>query len=253
MPFLEYKGKKLFYQFNEKEKDKAIIFIHGSGGSSYVWKNQFNLDIELSIIAVDLPSHNKSDVFLELSLDLYVDCVKCLIDYLKVNKVILCGHSLGGAIIQSYYFNYPNKVDALILCSTGGRLRVSPAILELLKNNYQEFLESLPIISFYRKTSIEIIEEYVKEISKTKPEVTYADFLVCDKFDTLNKTNTINIPCLLICGNADKLTPVKYSQFFREKIKNSVLVIVKNAGHMVMIEKATEVNKSIKEFIKNNL
>ena len=91
------------------------------------------------------------------------------------------------------------------------------------------------------------------ETSKTDPEVTYNDFKICDKFDVIDKMSLINVPCLIICGNEDKLTPVKYSQFFYEKLKNSKLSIIKNAGHLVMLEKPEEVNQAIKEFIENDL
>ncbi|TFG24998.1 MAG: alpha/beta hydrolase [Promethearchaeota archaeon] len=254
MPHLEYNGKKIYYQINEKEENKAIIFIHGSGENSIVWKGQLNdLNLNYTLIAIDLPSHAESDDFPELSLDLYLDVIKKLVDFLKLKKIVLCGHSLGGAIVQEYFFKNRKEVSALILCGTGARLRVSPMILNSLKNNYQEFLNGLPIGAFYRKTPKEIKEALVIETAKTKPEVTYADFKICDNFDVMDKVASINVPCLIVCGNEDKLTPVKYSQYFKDKIKDSKLVVIKDAGHMVMLEKPNELNKAIEEFIENNL
>ncbi len=254
MPLFEYNGKKIYYQFKEKEEKKAVIFIHGSGENSIVWKGQLNdLNINYNLIAIDLPSHAESDDFPELSLELYVDVIKKLVDFLKLRKVVLCGHSLGGAIVQEYFFKNQKEVSALILCGTGARLRVSPMILNSLKNNYQEFLIGLPMGAFYRKTSKEIKEALLIEIAKTKPEVTYADFKICDNFDVLDKIASINVPCLIICGNEDKLTPTKYSQYFKDKVKDSKLVVIKDAGHMVMLEKPKELNKAIEEFIENNL
>ena len=157
MPFFEYNGKRIFYQFREKEKERAIIFIHGSGENSHLWKDQlYALNLNYNLIAIDLPSHAESDDFPELSLDLYVDVIKKLVDFLNLKKIVLCGHSLGGAIAQEYFFKNQKEVSALILCGTGARLRVSPMILNSLKNNYQEFLNGLPIGAFYRKTSKEI-------------------------------------------------------------------------------------------------
>ena len=49
---------------------RALIFIHGSGGSSNTWKYQLNaLNLNMNLIALDLPSHANSDPFEELSLD----------------------------------------------------------------------------------------------------------------------------------------------------------------------------------------
>ena len=71
--------------------------------------------------------------------------------------------------------------------------------------------------------------------------------------DTLDKTDSIEVPCLIICGKYDKLTPVKYSQFFHNKIKNSELSIIDKAGHGVMLEQPKKVNHAIEKFIENKL
>ncbi len=249
--YLEFDNKKIFYSITKSGKSKALIFIHGSGGNSYIWKNQLNLGIDFDIVALDLPSHDKSDNFSDLSLSLYVDVVYHLIKALNYEDVILCGHSLGGAIVQQFFFTYPKEVSGLILCGTGGRLRVDPSILNSLKNNDPEFLDSLPAGAFYQTTPKETIEEYIQETSKISTEVTYRDFKICDNFDVLDKLNTIEIPCLIIVGEHDQLTPVKYSEFSHNKIKNSELHIINNAGHMVMLERPNEVNQAIESFCSN--
>jgi len=254
MPLFEYNGKKIYYQIKENEEKNGIIFIHGSGENSIVWKGQLNdLNLDYKLIAIDLPSHAESDDFPELSLDLYIDVIKKLVDFLHLKKIVVVGHSLGGAVAQEYFLKNQKEVSALILCSTGARLRVSPMILNSLKNNYQEFLIGLPMGAFYRKTSKEIKKALVIEIEKTNPEVTYADFKICDNFDVMDKVASINVPCLIVCGNEDKLTPIKYSQYLKDKIKDSKLVVIKDSGHMSMLEKPNEVNKAIEEFIENNL
>ncbi|MFX0026280.1 MAG: alpha/beta fold hydrolase [Candidatus Hermodarchaeota archaeon] len=249
MPFFNYNNKKIFYQIKKNTNKNALLFIHGSGSTSNIWKNQMNLEINYDVIAIDLPSHHKSDVFFELSLDLYVDVINKFINSFNYKNLIICGHSLGGAIAQAYYFKHPNEVKALILCGTGGRLRVSTDILNSLKNNYQEFLNSLNM-GFYKTTLDSIVQDYREETSKVGAQVTYQDFKICDNFDTLDKTHTIGIPCLILCGVKDNLTPVKYSKYFHEKVEKSKLVIIEKAGHMIMLEKPEEVNQAIKDFLR---
>lgn len=250
--YLKIEDKRIYYNNKKSGSNKAIIFVHGSGGSSYTWKNQLNLDIDYDLITLDLPSHDKSDNFSDLSLYLYVDVVHQLIKSLNYKNIILCGHSLGGAIVQQYYFTYPKDVSGLILFNTGGRLRVAPFILKSLKSNYQEFLDSLPAGAFYRATPKKTIELYIQETSKISADVTYNDFKICDGFDVLSKLSTIEVPCLIIVGKQDQLTPVKYSVFFHNNIKNSELHIINKAGHMVMLEKPNEVNQAIENFINNH-
>ena len=253
IPYFEYSGKQIFYQIKDNNSKNILILIHGAGGNSNVWESQFYLNIDYNIIALDLPSHNKSNIFQDLSLDLYIDVLNTLIESLKPDKLVLGGHSMGGVVIQEYYFRYPEKVSALILCATGGRMRVSQVIFDSIKPDYQKYLNSFPTGTFYKKVSKAIIENAVLEASQADPEVVYRDFKICDAFDTLEKTNSIDIPCVIICGKYDQLTPVKYSQFFHDKIKNSVLHIIDKAGHGVMLEKPKQVNDAIERFIKNYL
>lgn len=132
-------------------------------------------------------------------------------------------------------------------------MRVSQVIFNSIKPDYQVFLENLKVGLFYRKTSKDVIEDAILEIAQIDPEVTYNDFKICDTFDTLDKTSSIDVPCLIICGKYDQLTPVKYSKFFHDKIPNSVLHIIDKSGHGVMLEKPGEVNKAIMDFIDNSI
>jgi len=258
MPFYTYKDKKLFYKENdsiaEGFENHAIIFIHGSGEHSFVWDEQLErLKTDFKLIAIDLPSHGKSDKFEMLSLDVYVKAIKNLIKELELNKVILCGHSLGGAVAQKYYFEYPSDVSGLILCSTGAKLRVLPVILENTLNNFKTFIKNVPVGAFYRNTKEKLKKSYVEEIAKIEPHVVHMDFKICDNFDIMDKIDKIDVPCLIIVGNADKLTPLKYSEYFNKKIQNSTLKVISKAGHSVMIEKPIEVNRVIKNFIENKI
>lgn len=157
---------------------------------------------------------------------------------------------MGGVVIQEFYFKYPDDISALILCATGGRMRVSQIIFDSIKPDFNNYLSSLGTGTFYRKTPKKIIENAVLEASQTDPDVIYTDFKICDAFDTLDKTNSINVPCLIICGKYDKLTPVKYSQFFHDKIKSSEFSLIDKAGHGVMLEKPKEVNSAIENFMR---
>jgi pimeloyl-ACP methyl ester carboxylesterase len=160
---------------------------------------------------------------------------------------------MGGVVSQEFYFRYPKDVSALILCATGGRMRVSQEIFDSIKPDYHKYLNALPKGTFYEKTSKSIIDNAVLEASQADPEVVYRDFKICDAFDTLHKTNSIDIPCIIICGKHDRLTPVKYSKFFHDKISNSELHIIKKAGHGVMLERPKQVNQAIEKFIDNKL
>ena len=76
---------------------------------------------------------------------------------------------------------------------------------------------------------------------------------MCNRFDLLEDFRTgrikVQVPTRIIVGEKDRLTPVKYSQFFHSNIANSTLTVIKEFGHMVMQEKPEEFNKALTEFI----
>ena len=86
---------------------------------------------------------------------------------------------------------------------------------------------------------------------QTRPDVLYGDFAACNVFDILQEINNIKVPALIISGDEDKLTFPKYSHFLHENIKGSKLAMIKNAGHMVMIERPKEFNKEVQDFVSH--
>ena len=81
------------------------------------------------------------------------------------------------------------------------------------------------------------IESYLKTISES---ITY------NKSNNLSK---FNVPTKLVYGEHDKLTPVSIGYLAKEKIKNSSLNIIKNAGHLCNIEQPVSFNKVLLEFL----
>jgi pimeloyl-ACP methyl ester carboxylesterase len=56
------------------------------------------------------------------------------------------------------------------------------------------------------------------------------------------------MPTLIICGEADRLTPMKYSEYLFDKLGQARLVRVPEAGHMVMLEQPEIVAEAIADF-----
>ncbi|MHA1310684.1 MAG: alpha/beta fold hydrolase [Candidatus Helarchaeota archaeon] len=253
LPYLEINGVNIFYQDsdpNSTSNQKTIIFIHGAGENSNLWKFQFSeLSKYFRIISIDLPGHANSSAELELSMDLYLKCIDKLILHLDRNKITLAGHSMGGAICMSYFLKYDN-VDSLILIGTGAKLKVSSLIFESLQSDFNSAINQISSIAMYSKSKPLI--EFVKAESLRTTSKTYiADFNICNKFDIMDQVKKITVPTLIICGEKDLLTPQKYSIYLNEKIKKSILQIIPNAGHDVHIEKSSVINQIIKNFVES--
>ena len=78
------------------------------------------------------------------------------------------------------------------------------------------------------------------------------DFLACDSFDVMREISAIRAPTLVICGEDDHLTPVKYARFLQETIPDARLVTIQGAGHMVMLEKPADFNRALTDFLEDH-
>jgi pimeloyl-ACP methyl ester carboxylesterase len=66
----------------------------------------------------------------------------------------------------------------------------------------------------------------------------------------LDKVSGINQPTLIICGEEDQMTPVRFSQFLAENISETRLEVIPKAGHMVMLEQPEVVANLVKGFME---
>ncbi len=226
-----------------------LIFVHGSGGYGGIFKYQLS-HFPFSE-APDLPGHPEGKP--RDSVEEYRDWLHGYIEDRGYEDVVVAGHSLGGAIAISYALEYPLK--GLILIGTGARLRVHPDYLkaceEASKGNMERWLS-------WTEESTKKLKPEDKEKIKEKrieigPAVMLSDLLCCDKFDYMNRVKEIKVPTLIICGSEDIMTPPKYADYLEREIDGSRKVIIDGGTHLVFLEKPSEVNGAIKEFIERGL
>ncbi len=257
---VEVRGRKINFREGRMSSEvKNLIYIHGSGGSGEIWRRQLD---SVGGYAIDLPGHGESDDFEINSVEDYADVVAEAVGAVKaleseegVEKAVFAGHSLGGAIAQMLYFRHPELVEKLILVGTGARLRVHPKILNGLKEEFEATADMLVEWMFSKKfESGKVRQEVRDEIIRCGNKITLRDFLCCDNFDLLEDYKAgrikVEVPVLLIVGTDDIMTPPKYSEFFRQVIPDSRMVVVEGAGHMIMVEKPREVSDAIREFLE---
>ena len=226
----------------------SIIFIHGSGACGDIWRYQ--TDYFTDSHAVNLPGHPHGEVLKSVE-----ECVDWLRKYIKgrgCKDVVLAGHSFGGAIALMYALKYPQELKGIIIIGSGARLRVHPMFLtpceEAIQGNGQKWYELVE--EMYRSTPEDYKREVLEKQKSIGPAVMLNDFLCCDKFDITDRVHEIKLPALIICGELDAMTPVKYANYLGAKIANSRVVIVPQAGHFALAEKPEVVNKAIEDALE---
>ena len=253
MPIVRINGKQISYWIGRSdpvERREFILFIHGAGGGEYTWSYQKGFfEREFSPIIIELPGHGESGGEGEQEIGRYAEHVHAFLKAMKLSKVTLVGHSMGGAIVQTLALTHPEVIHKIVLVGTGARLKVVPMILDGIKENFEETVQKITRFAYSRKASSDLIERGISDLLRCRPDVLYGDFLACDRFDIMSEVGKIDLPTLILCGEEDQLTPVKYSEFLHSQIKDSKIEILPNAGHLVMVESPQAFNEKIGEFI----
>ncbi len=147
MPMIETAGGRAFYAARG-EAGPAILCIHGAGGSHSHWGHILGgLGDTARIYAADLPGHGRSDPPGRPSISAYVEFLLALMDALGLERAVLAGHSMGGAIALTAAAERPERVAGLILAGASARLRVLPSLIAGLTEDPAAAIEQLVAMS----------------------------------------------------------------------------------------------------------
>ena len=145
--------------------------------------------------------------------------------------------------------DHPEMISACVLVDTGAKMPVAEESLKTVKNNYQSFCDNSPNRMYADSAPDELKREYKSGLLDTSPEVSYWDLMACNEFDISDRIGSIGVPTLIISGELDILTPVKYGEHLHEKIRGSSFHVIRGAGHFVMKESPEEFNSLLLDFL----
>lgn len=228
-----------------------LILIHGSGGSRLHWPPQLRRLPNYRVFGLDLPGHGESPGEGETTIAGYVRRVVEWLDEQGIERAVLAGHSMGGAIAMTAALDEPDRVAGLVLVGTGGRLRVTEEILQAAADpiRFEETVEVITTWSYGDQTPEKIVALAKMRMYEIRPEIIHGDYTACNQFDILDRLSEIRTPSLILCGEQDRLTPLKYARHLDEHIPETTLVLIEGAGHMVMLERPLEVAAAVENFL----
>ena len=225
-----------------------LVFVHGAGSSSLAF--YYQLRHFRNSKALDLPGHPSGKPC--ASIDGYLEWVRGFSTARRYKDVVLCGHSMGGAITLQYALRYPEELKGIILIGTGARLRVSPDYLDKCRfpgSSNSDWLEWEE--GNYENVESDIHQVLVRRAEEIGPKVQLNDLLACDDFDVMEQVHNIKLPTMVLCGSEDSMTPVKYSNYLTDRIPGSQESVIPSGRHYVQLEKYHEVNDRIEDFLSS--
>lgn len=252
----EVDGIRVRYARRGPDRGVPVLFLHGYGGDLGNWL--FNLDAiaeAAPVIALDLPGHGESTPKLPgTSLASLAGFVAALLDRLDVGRVHVVGHSMGGAIGAQLALDHPQRVASLTLvCSAGlgdeinggytsgfasaaSRRELKPVVEQLFADPALVSRQLLDDLLKYKRL------DGVGELLGTLGGALFANGHQAETPVAKVK----GVPMLVVWGAEDRIIPAAHA---KNAPAGAQVEVLAGAGHMVMLEKASEFNALVKRFV----
>jgi pimeloyl-ACP methyl ester carboxylesterase len=250
-------GQEVAYRQSPGE-GAPLVLVHGIGASSSTWDPVVDLLAETgrSVVTLDLPGHGRSSKERgDYSLGALASTVRDLLDHLDVPRAVVVGHSLGGGVAMQFTYQFPERVEGLVLVASGGLGEETFPLLRAATLPGAEIV--LPLITHPRTLAVMGVAGGALSRIGLNPEALSADavrtlqeldepqarnaFLATlrgvvdfrgQRVSAVSKLSSASgVPTLLIWGDRDPVIPVEHGVRAHELLPDSRLVVFPGAGH----------------------
>jgi pimeloyl-ACP methyl ester carboxylesterase len=247
----------------------AILMIHGWPTSSCLWRNvMLPLAKNKQVIAIDLPGLGKSSKSLKVSysFNYYEKIISQFLNQLKIEKVNLVVHDLGGPVGLMWAVRNPDKVSSLVLLNTLVYPEMSWAVKLFMLMTFlpgvRNWLSSKSGIIWAMRLGVfnkqnltpEILENYYLPFeaeNSRKALLKSVQRLSPKGFSTIaEKLPEFNVPVRLIYGENDKILPdiAKTMERVKQDLPQAELFSIPNCGHFLQEDEPEKVAELMSEF-----
>jgi pimeloyl-ACP methyl ester carboxylesterase len=268
--FVDVMQMQVHYRDEGNKNDSLpLVLIHGTGASLHTWEESVKLLTDsFRVITLDLPAYgltgpNPKRIY---SQAFYVQFIDEFLKRIHVNKCIIGGNSLGGAIAWNYTYEHPTKVEKLILIDAAGYPMISeskpiaftlaqiPVLKHMLNYITPRFLAKKSVMNVYddpTKVTEKVVDRYFDLFLREGNRQAFVDRMNFSTYpDHLIRLRTIKTPTLIVWGENDKLIPIENAQKFHADLPNDTLVVLEKTGHVPMEENPGRTVDAIRLFLK---
>ena len=251
------KVNRIDINYEIEGEGEPLLLVGGWGSDLSMWRLQLpTFRKHFAVIVFDNRGAGKSDKPLgPYSMKEMADDAIGLMDYLKIDRAIVLGYSMGGAIAQEIAINYPQRITKLVLCNTAccadaesGFTDEARKLFGLPPMKYRIKLLSLvfdsPILRF-----AEFVRKSMKS-NKLSLQGYQAQGAGIARHNTLERLHLIKAPTLVVVGTNDRLVRQSSSEVLAARIPHAKLEKIKGGSHNMCFEKSKEFNTTIVNFLE---
>lgn len=227
----------------------TLVCLHGAGGSADTWRPTLDAWPGASLWCPDLPGRGGSEAPPRATAGEAAAWLVALGRALGWAAPVLVGHSYGGAVALAAALAHPGAFRAIVLASSGARLRVAPAILDAVAAATPE--HPLPFdFAFGPRADRAVIDAYQAAARHTPTAAALADWRACDAFDVRARLPDVAAPALVIFGEDDALTPAKHQHRMADALPRAALRAVPGVGHMLPWEAPGALSDAVRGWLE---
>ena len=239
-----------------------VVLLHGFPFNRSMWSEQvLALRASHRVITPDLRGHGETTTTDDpATMDEMARDVAALMDELNIERAVIGGLSMGGYVALAFYRRFQLRTRALILADTRPQADTMEARRKREEQANKILQEGMKAIADDFLTKVltpttlserpEIAGRVRAMIMDTKPEGAAAALRgMAVRIDHTDFLPRIMSPTLIIVGSEDQLTPPKDAELMHREIGGSRLVQIQGAAHISNLERPTEFNRALKDFL----
>lgn len=245
--------------FSEQGSGPALVLLHGLGLDHTIWMPiARNCSPYTRIIMPDIRGHGLSDSpDGTYTRDAMSEDLKRLLDSLRIEKIVLVGHSMGGYVALAFACKYPDLLNGLILVTTNAdedppdkrQARI------LLAKEIEKWGSIAMADSLAKRLTDDpiLISKMHKLIGRTNPNgLIGASLGMAERKDMHQALKNLTCPSLIIAGEDDRITSLTTAEKLVETCQKGKLMIIPNAGHLPMMEEFDAMADAILSYLMSN-
>ena len=259
MSHVEVDGLSVAYR--RTGEGPPLVLLHGGLSDSREWRRQLEeLSDEFDVVAWDAPGcGDSSDPPEGFGLHGYADCLAGFIGALGLDRAHLCGLSFGAGLALELYRRHPQLAASLVLASAyaGWAGSLPPEVVEQRLRDVQRQAdlppaevvdEWLPTL-FASSVPVRVIEEVAAIMRDFHPAGMRAMATAFARADLRDVLTQIDVPTLLLYGDADERSPRDVAAQLHAAIPRSRLVWLEGVGHQSNMEAPERFNAELRRFL----